>query len=713
MDAARFLKRCAPEESAEATSGWFTPPSVVAGSAGVPTQRVREVPYESIARAADDEYESFFNIGSPHVTHTRDDALVTWLRDVPETELAALLEATPTGCAGDAYDPPFLFTPWQRLGMAVYVSSPFDTTSVVHVGTESLRAIGGVDVRRKTPVHAQCSLLRGSMPTYGIIQLPTACGKTAWSLAVAYLSVTKHMERLHEEYRQKRLGEVVIGPPNLHVARIVLVVAQPTTFDHFVRTLHRLVAARDPSDTTHVEVWTSMSARYSVGEAAQRPAGTVVFWVMSSDKLVKALQTDPDVAVAVCITDEFPPRMRAQALSPVLKTMVLQATPHALVQATTGNSWLRTAMGGTLTEPNRVRALLASHAYAWAQQACEQLCKLDMMTLSPTIRRGVRRDLQHLVPDCLRIYFAPSRPSTLTALMDDTDSDFVPASFVNVLLSHLAAHRPDTTQVSALRAYLTSGVTIEGLQTHLRDLRFERVDAGRAASARLVERLEEVKTSCPICMDTPSEGSVNVFGCCGYCVCHSCFACTTQRCPFCRTPVSDVVPRVEEVVEEVLPSPPATAFAFRATVSEADNLTLALFSLVRTSHRRFLLFVARSYHAHQSTTVHLTRLRRILAHTGVAMERVDDALGGKGTKFCAIKKRFDDVSDPAPMAMVCVGHATQFLIGTDLTHADAFVTVGAIPDKTLTQALGRVFRPRVGRDNSKPITMVRVFTPTR
>ena len=62
------------------------------------------------------------------------------------------------------------------------------------------------------------------------------------------------------------------------------------------------------------------------------------------------------------------------------------------------------------------------------------------------------------------------------------------------------------------------------------------------------------------------------------------------------------------------------------------------------------------------------------------------------------------------MALLSYQGSHRFLTGTDLTYADSIVTVGNIARATLTQALGRLFRPRASRDNARPIVMVRVYS---
>ena len=80
---------------------------------------------------------------------------------------------------------------------------------------------------------------------------------------------------------------------------------------------------------------------------------------------------------------------------------------------------------------------------------------------------------------------------------------------------------------------------------------------------------------------------------------------------------------------------------------------------------------------------------------------------GKGTKFAAVKRKFDD-KGTSGVAMMCYGNPA-FLTGTNMDMVDVMVTVGAIKPDILTQAIGRVFRPRAGRDNTKPMVMVRIM----
>ena len=77
-----------------------------------------------------------------------------------------------------------------------------------------------------------------------------------------------------------------------------------------------------------------------------------------------------------------------------------------------------------------------------------------------------------------------------------------------------------------------------------------------------------------------------------------------------------------------------------------------------------------------------------------------------GTKFAECKKRFDDPTSP-PMALIAI-EGGDFLVGTDLAHADAMILIGNISHGIKTQAIGRIFRPLATRDNTRHIPVVHI-----
>jgi len=122
-----------------------------------------------------------------------------------------------------------------------------------------------------------------------------------------------------------------------------------------------------------------------------------------------------------------------------------------------------------------------------------------------------------------------------------------------------------------------------------------------------------------------------------------------------------------------------------------------------------LLLVERSRHAYGDIDDFMCT-HCLSDSTGVVIRRIDQKLTGNATEFSAIKRAFDDLSDPRPVALMSLGMNASFLVGTNLDVVDAIVTVGEIPSNILTQAIGRTFRPRADRDNSRPMLMVKVFT---
>lgn len=671
------------------------------------------VPYEWIADDADTEYERWRTVPTENIEYHCDlkDKIVAWVGASTDEELSAVLSTTLPGTT--QWD----FTPWQRLYMAFGVSMPVDVTSRIHVENDAMVRITGSEHYRKQVVHAQKSMAAHGMPSHRIVDLSTGMGKTPLGIAMGYMVVSPHhYPRFTREYRRTRLCDIVDGPIEMPFARLVLVAATSSTFAHFASTLGTLLPAmRAHSPDVTIDVWTTMSARYSVRAASERPG--IVFWICVGKKdLVKILRAHPDVGVAVCVTDEMPPKQSGRkALSPVLKHLVLNATPQALHEATYGQTtWFRDLMGGMLQAPCRLRTSIKYHHFSEAQMGSEQACLLDMMTLSP-LRDLVRRDLRALVPHHLDVHVLRSRRLTLSAVLVDSSTDFVPASFANLLASHLNVWRPDPEQMSALREYVTGGeLHVPGLVQRLRSLVFGR-GGYESTVARLTERIGDAQMSCPICMEEDT-GALRLFGCCGCVVCADCFPRCT-RCPMCRTAKATQVRREDAgIVQEERPAPlpevvPTASLAealqatTRTSYEEARNLELSLHCLVRTGHRRLLVFVETPWETSETHVV--ARMRTIFETVGVSHERVDTALRGKGTKFAAMEARFNE-DGPACKALLCIGETTEFLVGANLTHADALVTVGHIPDTKVAQALGRVMRPRVGRDNTKPIPMVRV-----
>ena len=701
-----------------ARSRWFVPPT--SGNA-------RVISRESIARFSDEEYLEW-RTPHPDIQHMSDmsDKLDAWLRAIDVHDLATLLDATPEGVAADADNEAFLFTPWQRLSMAVYVRLPFGVSSKVMVEVEDLRRLAQYRPddknQRAQPLQAQYSRMEGSFPSCGIIDLPTAGGKTAWSLSVGFMAVADGYARLVSEYRERRLCEIFQGPLDMPVARLVLVATTATTFDHFVTTLRRLLPAFRAMTDIKVQVWSKMSKFYSVGVAAENDRDTVTFWVIPVSKLNAVLRTHPNVAVPVCITDEFTvdtPRERSRtAHSTVMKQIITQATPQALTQATRGGrSWFKELMGGYLHAPSDISELLRFHNFSEAQLAIEQLCQLDLMTMT-AFRARVRDDLAALMPPSLEVVFVKSRRTTMASYLSNSQTDFVPANFANVLVSHLRPMNPTAESVANLRGYLArhTDFDIEGLVQQVLAIKptYDRPDS---TLTRLADRLREFHEGCAVCFETHDARDVRIFGCCGCCTCNACFK-RVSRCPFCRAEVPIRIAREDAMLDE--PDTTEPSILIRESVAQSiaqytteampqlHNLTASLKVMREWGYRRILIISEMPTYYMSDDDVMYRHMGAISSEVGIRLLRVDAHLTGKGTEFTRIKHEFD--TSVSPIALVCSGLKTQFLVGTDLAHADSIVTVGHIPDSILTQSLGRIFRPLASRNNTHPVLMVKVFT---
>lgn len=702
------------------------------------------ISYRDIAFHADEEYDKWRKVDDSIEHHNPIPAkLKEWLENISEEDLATLIDETPACVAGDERHPMTEFTGWQRISMIHWVRPPFDATVSYYIGTNTIRDLAsyGDDEthRRKEPIGAQRSMIKGGMPEHGIIDLPTATGKTAWSMAVAYLAVSsKQFPTIREQYRNSRLGTVFQGLPYLPVARLVIVATAASTFDHFVTTLNRLIPtfqSMDPSVT--FIVWTTMSKYYSTKIVAELPNDHIVFWVVPVSKLNSVLKQKPDYAVAVCITDEYTvdtPKERFHVShSSVIKHLITQATPQALQNATRGNrSWLKDVFGGYLYSPSHIAGLVRRRSFKEAQQACEQACRFELMTITP-YRDYIRADLASLVPSGLKIHFVKSRRVTMASFLLNSQVDLVPANLKNILLKSVQQIWPTPASIASLSQVMDSGsfapaVLIEVLQ----NIESKYPDTDTTVILRLVERIKEFAVSCPICLCDEPQG-MHLFGCCGYCVCSDCFTPCNNRCAFCRTPVptvlfrSDVQPDVQSEVDTEVDTVNLSEYPQCPTLDlvndftsnlnsvvapnkkQVTNLALSLHTLVKHGHKRFLILVEKNSYNYGDFNNYLN-LQDLASSTGINLVRVDMLLRGKGKEFAMVKRSFDTESNDTPMGLVSYGMDPALLVGTNFDFVDTIITLGNIHSNILTQAINRVFRPRATRDNSKPMIMVKIFS---
>lgn len=686
----------------------------------------RIIPYATIANHADREYSDWRKTHHlvDHVC-TLDRQLDVWIQNIAAQDLANIIAETPEGLGPDDAGTSIDFTPWQRISMAFYVKPRFGVTATVRIETDELRELAEYrqnENRRKLPIQATLSTLPGACRDVGIIDLPTAGGKTAWVLSVSLMLLTgQAFHDIKTEFAHKSAGSIIQGYNPPRIARLAIVAAAGATFEHFVTTARRLVARY--ATATRIEIWTTTGSTTSTQRAAALPPDTVVFWFVPPAKLSEVLRAHPTITVPVCVVDEYTqdtPRNRFTSdRSTILKMLIAQATPQALQQATTGSrSWLRDYLGGELMGPCNIHTLIRRRKFNDATLAVRQLCMLDLMTVTP-FRTRVREDLRSLVPAGLYVRFVPSRRVSISSHIARLQTDLVPPSLSTVILSFLSDIALDDASRTRISELDGTSVTPNQLVTIIHGLtcvppRYPTSDVlqeQRAAlPGRLAERIQEFSQECPICY-TAAPTEPRILGCCGYCICSNCFqSLPNNRCAYCRTPIR-MVQRSEAPTEAttVLPTETIPLEAERTVRhTQLDNLVHCLHHLRNEGYRRLVIMVERP----DGVTTELSfviDVRAIERTTHIRLVLVNSILNGKGSRFAPVKRDFDS-SDPQPMALVCYGQSSRFLVGTDLATTDALIVVGDLDDSILTQTLGRTFRPSPTRDNTRHVPMYRIYS---
>lgn len=688
--------------------------------------------------------------------------LESWITNTPDDVLLNLIGETLEGVDADEHHAAFKFTPWQRMAMIAWVDPPFDMQATASIPANILQDIANYapgENRRKIPMYSSFGRYKDNCPETTILDIPTAGGKTSMSIAMALLLLSpRRFEGIIACHRRKRSSTIFPGLCDVLMARLCIIATSGNTFDHFETTLKRVMPAaqRKYPDHTFV-VWTTMSKHNSVQKALDltRDGRTIVFWCIPIGETMNVLRKTPDVSVACLITDEYatePPRERSKTTkSHVFCNMILQATPQALVRATTGHKgWLTELMDGPLLPPMSVAKLIRCRRWTEAQRALDQACKLHLMTMT-YFRDRIRNDLHALLPNGMDVLPVRSRSLTLAAFVSNSAVDMVPANFSSVLLNYLRTLRLSDASILSIQTLSSRVFTMRDLLDVVRSITLEdaSVPTEHTLVQRLCTRIEEASTECPVCYQDAcggQHGSPNVFGCCGFIVCSACFD-RVSHCPFCREIKPSSLPRADvpnvrttsdapEVIsidsddDEPVQMGPAALYppnpyqsfggvrnlsddlyAFTSSdYKQVDNVVNTLHVLQHHAYHRVIIIVEKASTQLLSAQLDNFFNARMVGHTtGYQIHRVDTTLGGKGSQFTRIKRQFDDLSLP-PQALLCYGLHESFLYGTDLGNATALVAVGEIGSDILTQALGRIYRPVVGRDPTKPIKVVKIYT---
>ena len=510
--------------------------------------------------------------------------------------------------------------------------------------------------------------------------------------------------------------------------------AAPSTLKHFEQTLLRLIPtfqALDPACTVDVLSATS-SAAASLDVIRQKDPAVVTFWFVPIGTLNTILRRSPDVAVPVCICDEFTvdtPRARFLTMtSPIFKLVITQGTPNALSKIRGTKSLVQDVFGGPLLMPYRLATLIRIRSWTEAQRACQHYCMLKIMTLGPLLRCAVYRDIADMLPESIEVHVVRSRRQTFSSHIRQTSVDLLPASLGDVLLHFLIPFRLDLESVSALRRLTSQDAQVmsrEDLRSLVAGLTSNDARSNTDCRARLLTRIDEFAEACPVCFDAPEGSGARVFSCCGYCVCQRCFdgvLSNTARCPFCRRGIMRTAPPPEVTDPALLePFPAAPTFGDEASLQtmlaqvcgpqfgQFRNGVCALQAVRTAGFVRPVVIIERDPLAQANLTLsHVFDPIQLSSATGFFFREVDTLLTGRGSQFALAKRHFDDPTNP-PCGFLSLGGDTRMLTGTNLDHADCLVVIGSVPSDLITQMLGRLFRPRRSRDNTKSIALVYVL----
>lgn len=717
----------------------------------VPEGGLRVTPLRSIGRNADAEYLRWMT-PSEGATFgcTFDDHLIAWVSRLTDEELEECFDATMEGA------PPVVFTPWQRLSMYVWVHMPVDAEAHVAVSAGTLQQWAyrpeWTGTRRKHGLGA--SMLRGggSMPRMTICDLPTGTGKTLWSLAISYLAM--HDTVFFDAMRRRQIevaGEIVQGGGDGIVGRVVIVAAAPSTYSTFLQALGQLQETFSTFDPTlRVSIVTSTGSTLDVRRMATE-ANTLTFWVVPMVQLQNVLRMDPSVTIPIVVCDEFTvdtPKSRIRVpASAVLRWIVTQATPAALVKATRGYpTMLQRFFEGELYSPSGLFATTSRRDFKTAQVMCEHYCKLSLATLGRTLRTHVRADLESMMPAELHVHFVRSRVQTVSAHIRQSTQDVIPASLSSVLVHYLRPLHLSADSIVLLNnlgergSLLTPNDILSAVRAVESREHVSSAHVDETCRQRLITRIEEFAERCPVCFEPEShEHRIYVFSCCGYCTCRDCFDRVfqrgRQRCPFCSQPILTTTVNAQEQADDEN-QVPLTAFQYpapmadvtiasapnRANIADAlrglalssnrqlTNGLLAMQTLRSTGCRRLLVIVEREPVVEAQVDLSsFFDTDRIEWSTGFQTVRIDPMLSGRGKAFELVKSRFDN-PDTGPMALLSLGFDERLMVGTNLNFADGMVVIGHIKPSLITQALARIMRPRPSRDNSLPMPLVYVFT---
>lgn len=711
-----------------------------------------DVTFREFVEQADYEYTRWMSLGRLQAcsTATGSDNLQHFIKNTNVDQLASLLDETPRGTTE------FDFTPYQRLALVIWLHQPYTRSVNVHISPEKCNEVhrnfwDRQQRRRKIPVAAQMSTIQGFPRDKTLVDFCVGSGKTPWSLAAAAMLLSpEYWPKLCRDHTAKLAGIMFNGDGDGKLARVALIAAPGSTYNHFVATFRALLPRlQETWPAATFDVWEGIARHHSLKHAAEQPPEMITFWFIEMHDAKKAMSKHPEYAIPVVVWDEFtvdtPKNQGSTLFSPLLKELYLQATPSALTDATAGgDSPLRRVLG-KLNDPVALESYIAHSSWKAATITANQYCMLKLMSMSE-FRLPIFSDLERLVPPGIRIYVIRAKKVTLMAMANsNTDVDAVPANFENTLIVIIndalayngGLHDDSVKEIRSLATQQT--ITPQELLDTLRSLKMkrpERLPVGHGTEAefirnkpeirRICERTAEITTGdgeCHLCCEKMINPVVSP--CCSYVFCNACRQQCT-KCPFCRKPYErsfkrQRLPDAEPLAPQPQPEPkapdPFAAPQFMPTLSQTlsaatsparsqlDNAVAALHSLKHHGCKRLIIVVKRGRYGAQNSLYQLP-LGRIQTATGYTFLNAN--IEGNTQAFAERKHRFDTPSDEN-LAFLCNGVDTRFLVGTDLCRCDGLLLVGNV-DNIITQALGRVLRPCAARANPQQfVPVVKIY----
>ena len=679
---------------------------------------VKRTSYNKLSSYADEELKQWLQLPLENLTSYCDfeKNFKKWLSSQCTQDLAYLIDKTPRGCEG------LILTPWQRLYIIFMCKRPFSSTTALSVNAEQLSDLqkNYVGKKRKITIGSSFSTNKGSTQTINIVSLATASGKTITCISIANILVTWMFDDIVKQQQERRSGLVYSGFSSNEVARLVIICGSGGVHYHWINEFKKFVGEfKRMQPNINYIVWDGQSKNHSV-KNAHKDKNTVTFWFLQISKLNEEMRRFPEIDVPVVITDEMTidtPREKMKThQSNVLVRLLPQATPQALKNATQGHtSWLKEAFGGEIISPKYLSRLLMRNDFKLAQVCMDQYCKL-MQFMPSVFREQIRMDLQQFIPKGMTVIHVKSKQGTLASYLMNSNADIVPASFNNVLRSKLVIYnmdyenshlkeldsllkKEDSVSISTIVSKIENVITQDG--TKLIEI---------PEIKRMVERMQEFCEECPICCNETED--VKMMTCCSYCICSNCHN-RWSKCAFCRTPIGSHVgihmPQ-QNIRGFVKHENIETTITLNVDQKEMQmrNLKNVLQSLKSHDYKRILLMVDIFSLSGQGVGEFINNIRENLE---IKVYDTEYATNGKGTRFHYIKECFDNIeNNPEPMVLLCSNNEhSGVLVGVDLKNADSVIVVGDVPESIGTQLLGRVFRPRMGR-NSEYIPFIKIYS---